>query len=130
MRSVVELMTDGSRDRDWTWADIADDLGLGGRGPVIAGSGSTVADQLESWVDESGVDGFNFAYAVSPGTFEDLVEYVVPELQARGRVRTDYPGSTLRESLYGPGQRRLREDHPAFGYTFAAAAREREARTA
>lgn len=130
MRSVVELMTDGSRDRDWTWADIADDLGLGGRGPVIAGCGATVADQLETWVDESGVDGFNFAYAVSPGTFEDLVEYVVPELQARGRVRTDYPGSTLRESLYGPGQRRLREDHPGFGYTFAAAAREREVRTA
>ena len=130
MRSVVDLMTDGSHDRDWTWADIADDLGLGGRGPVIAGSGPTVADQLESWVDESGVDGFNFAYAVSPGTFQDLAEYVVPELQARGRVRTRYPGSTLRESLYGAGQRRLREDHPAFRYTWAAAGQTSEVRTA
>ncbi len=130
MRSVVELMTDGSRDREWTWAEIAEDLGVGGRGPVIVGSGQTVADQLEGWADESGVDGFNFAYAVSPGTFEDLVEHVVPELQSRGRMRTSYPGSTLRESLYGSGQKRLRHDHPAFRYTWAAASREPEVQTA
>lgn len=111
-RSVLELMTDETRGRDWTWADVAEQLGIGGRGPVVVGSGTTVADELERWVDESGIDGFNLAYAVSPGTFVDVVDHVVPVLQQRGRVRTAYPGPTLRESLLGAGQQRLRDDHP------------------
>jgi hypothetical protein len=28
----------------------------------------------------------------------------------------DYEGSTLRESFYGPGQQRVRDDHPAARY--------------
>lgn len=119
-RSVLELMTDDTRGRDWTWADIAEQLGIGGRGPVVVGSGATVADEFERWVEESGIDGFNLAYAISPGTFVDLVDHVVPVLQARGRMRTSYPGTTLRESLLGAGQRRLRADHPGHRYTFAA----------
>ncbi len=87
-----------------------------GSGPVIVGSAQTVADELERWVDEGGIDGFNFAYAITPGTFEDLVELVVPELQRRGRARTEYEGSTLRESLYGPGQVLAEDTHPARRY--------------
>lgn len=30
------------------------------------------------------MDGFNLAYALSHETFEDAVEYLVPELQRRG----------------------------------------------
>jgi hypothetical protein len=42
---------------------------------------------------------------------------VVPELQRRGRYWHDYDeGTTLRERLYGPGQRRVRDDHPAARY--------------
>jgi hypothetical protein len=33
--------------------------------------------------------GFNLAYAVTPGTFADFIEYVVPELQKRGRYWQD-----------------------------------------
>ena len=90
-------------------------------GAVIVGSPSTVADELERWVDEGGLDGINLAYHVSPGSFEDFVEYVVPELQARGRYRTEYEGSTLRESLYGAGQDRVKETHPAAAYRGAFA---------
>jgi hypothetical protein len=42
---------------------------------------------------------------------------VVPELQRRGRYWDDYDESTtLREKLYGVGQKRVRDDHPAAEY--------------
>jgi hypothetical protein len=71
---------------------------------------------MERWIDEADVDGFNLAYAITPGTFADIVQYVVPVLQARGLLRTSYEGTTLRESFYGAGQARLRDDHPGAGY--------------
>lgn len=70
-------------------------------------------------MSEADVDGFNIAYAVTPGTFEDFVALVVPELQRRGRVWQNYVGSTLRESLYEKGQARLRADHPGTAYRTA-----------
>ena len=40
-----------------------------------------------------------------PGTFEDFVKFVVPELQRRGIFQTDYKGATLRENLGLPWPR-------------------------
>ena len=86
-------------------------------GPVFVGSPATIADELERWIDEADIDGFNLAYAVTPGTFVDFIDLVVPELQRRGRYWSDYDeGTTLRERLYGPGRPRVREDHPAARY--------------
>ena len=34
-----------------------------------------------------------------PGTYEDFVRLVVPELQRRGLYHKDYRGNTLRENL-------------------------------
>jgi alkanesulfonate monooxygenase len=34
-----------------------------------------------------------------PGSLEDFVEQVIPELQRRGLFRTEYEGDTLREHL-------------------------------
>jgi hypothetical protein len=34
-----------------------------------------------------------------PGSFEDFVRFVVPELQRRGLYRKEYTGATLRENL-------------------------------
>ena len=36
---------------------------------------------------EAGVDGFNLVYSVTPGTFVDFIDGVVPVLQARGLVQ-------------------------------------------
>ena len=47
----------------------------------------------------------NLAYAITPGTFEDVVEYVVPELQALGAYPVDYDEGTLRQKLFGRGDR-------------------------
>ena len=34
-----------------------------------------------------------------PGTYEDIVRLVIPELQKRGLFRKEYAGSTLRENV-------------------------------
>ncbi|MBV8457025.1 MAG: LLM class flavin-dependent oxidoreductase [Acetobacteraceae bacterium] len=111
--SALEAFTIADPDRVWTVREIAKHAAIGGRGPVVVGSPEQVADELIGWVEETGVDGFNLAYAVTPETFEDFVDLVVPELQKRGRYKLDYAPGTLREKLYGPGRARLRADHPA-----------------
>ncbi|MBT0768700.1 LLM class flavin-dependent oxidoreductase [Kineosporia sp. J2-2] len=99
-------------DRVWTLREVADYMAVGGMGPVIVGSGATVADELERWCEVADLDGFNLAYAVRPGTFDDIVRYVIPELRRRGRLAERSGPSTLRENLYGPGAARLLPDHP------------------
>ncbi|PWB97710.1 5,10-methylene tetrahydromethanopterin reductase [Salinibacterium hongtaonis] len=90
---------------EWTVGDIARHSAIGGLGPTIVGSGEEIADQLQEWVDYTDVDGFNLAYAVTPGTFEDIVEHVIPVLQARGVYPTEYAEGTLRNKLHGRGDR-------------------------
>jgi FMN-dependent oxidoreductase (nitrilotriacetate monooxygenase family) len=123
IRGMVELFTRLDPERSWTPRAIAEFVGLGGGGPLIVGSPVTVSDELERWVRESGIDGFNIADPVPPRTFADFVDLVVPELQARGRVWSHYEGETLRERFHGRGQERVRDDHPAADYRVAAAAR-------
>ena len=50
-------------------------------------------------MDDGEADGFMLLATYTPGCFEEFVDMVVPELQRRGRYRTEYPGSTLRENL-------------------------------
>lgn len=111
--SALEAFTIADPDRVWTVREIAKHAAIGGRGPVVIGSPEEVADELIAWVEETGVDGFNLAYAVTPETFADFIGLIVPELQTRGRYKVDYAPGTLREKLYGPGRARLRPDHPA-----------------
>ncbi|RCK56711.1 Dimethyl-sulfide monooxygenase [Candida viswanathii] len=105
-----------------TRAAIIEDILIGGAGPVVVGDPNEVADELIRWHEVSGVDGFNFTYAITPGTFEDLVDYVVPVLQERGYAQKEYPkeGLTFRENLYGVGETFLKPDHPAYGLRWKA----------
>lgn len=66
---------------------------------VFVGSPTTVADEMEKWFVEEGCDGFVISPTHTPGSYEDFVRLVVPELQRRGVFRKDYEGSTLRENL-------------------------------
>ncbi len=111
--SAVDHLANG--DKSWTIDELARWGGIGGLGPVFVGSPSTVADLLEAWVEATDVDGFNLAYAVAHETFEDVVHYLVPELQRRGVYPTEYKPGTLREKLFGEGPL-LGADHPASGY--------------
>ena len=91
--------------REWTVRDIGTWAGIGGMGPVFVGSGESVADQLQQWSEETDVDGFNLAYAITPGSFADIVSHVVPVLTARGVYAAEYEPGTLRNKLFGAGDR-------------------------
>lgn len=101
--------------REWTVRDIAAWAGIGGMGPVFVGSGTSVADRLQEWVDETDIDGYNLAYAITPGTFEDIVRHVIPVLTERGAYPREYVPGTLRNALFGAGDR-LPDDHRGARY--------------
>lgn len=67
--------------------------------PIVVGTATDVADQMEYFMDEGGADGFMLIASYTPGCFEDFADLVVPELQRRGRFRTEYTGATLRDNL-------------------------------
>jgi FMN-dependent oxidoreductase (nitrilotriacetate monooxygenase family) len=67
--------------------------------PNFVGSAKQVADGLEEWFSGGACDGFVVAATQVPGTYDDFVRLVVPELQRRGLFRREYEGNTLRENL-------------------------------
>jgi alkanesulfonate monooxygenase SsuD/methylene tetrahydromethanopterin reductase-like flavin-dependent oxidoreductase (luciferase family) len=67
--------------------------------PQFVGTARSVADQMEAFIDTVGGDGFVLSPIYCPGAIERFVDDVVPELQRRRLMRTEYAGSTLREVL-------------------------------
>lgn len=110
----------GDDGNPWTIRQLAEWVGVGGFGPITVGSPTEVADKLIEWVEDTDVDGFNLAYAITPGTFEDIVEFIVPELQARGVYQNEYAEGTLRNKLFGEGDR-VKDSHRAANYRLANA---------
>lgn len=103
----------------WTPRLIGEKAAMSDISPSVVGSPATVADVMESWMEIADLDGFNLGYVTSPGSFEDVVELLVPELRRRG----SYPeaiesGLTARERVYGKGQARLRVDHVGSKYKY------------
>ncbi|TCB62131.1 LLM class flavin-dependent oxidoreductase [Acinetobacter terrae] len=84
---------------------------LGGRYPLIVGSGATVAEKLIQLMDETGIDGFNLTRTVAPESHHDFIRLVIPELQQRGRYKTVYEHGSLRHKLFHLGDR-LSASHP------------------
>lgn len=124
VRSLLDQFTVTSPDVPaWTPRVIAEKASIGGLGPVAVGSPTTVADELERWVKEADVDGFNIGYVTTPGSFEDVVDLLVPELRKRGiYAEVDEQNKdetwTAREKVYGRGQAKLRSDHVGSGYRY------------
>jgi len=69
------------------------------QGPRFVGTGEQVADQMAEWFESDACDGFVLAATHLPGSYEDVVRMVVPQLQRRGLFRTQYESSTLRGHL-------------------------------
>ena len=113
-RSAMDNITRADPDRVWTVRDVAEHVAIGGIGPLFVGDAAEVADAMEQWVAASGIDGFNLAYVVSPETFVGVGDWLVPELQRRGRFKTEYAAGTLREKLGGAA--RLAPPHPAVAH--------------
>ena len=87
-------------DRDnLTLRDIGKWYAQGVLLPQFVGTATQVADQIEESFTSGEADGFMVSAAQTPGTFNDFVDFVVPELQRRGLFRTEYSGATLRDHL-------------------------------
>lgn len=84
---------------------------LGGRYPLIVGSGATVAEKLIQLIDDTGIDGFNLTRTVAPESHHDFIQWIIPELQQRGRYKTEYENGSLRHKLFQQGDR-LSVSHP------------------
>jgi FMN-dependent oxidoreductase (nitrilotriacetate monooxygenase family) len=96
-KSRYTLIVDLARRENLTVRQLIGRLG-GGRGHrTFTGTPEQVADAIEEWFDNGAADGFNIMPAVLPSGLVAFVDKVVPILQARGRFRTEYEGTTLRD---------------------------------
>lgn len=83
---------------------------------ILAGTANDVADLMEAWLDGGAADGFAVGFPYLQGPVAAFTRLVIPELQRRGRFRTEYAGTTFRENLglpgpSGSGNRRPRPSH-------------------
>ena len=118
IQSLAETFGDG----EWKLGDIVDRLAVKPGGPFAVGTGVEVADQIQQWIAATDADGLNLWHVITPGSYADFADYVVPELQRRGVYRTTYDPGTLRHKLFGRGPR-LPDSHPAAGYRRSPAGR-------
>ncbi|MFK3798443.1 LLM class flavin-dependent oxidoreductase [Pseudomonas sp. NPDC088444] len=118
--NAIQSATKILKNNDWTRQKLLNQHALGGRYITVIGSPEQVADELESWIAETGLDGFNLTRIVTPESYEDFIDLVIPELQRRGSYKTAYEHGTLREKLFGEGSARLPERHAGAGYRTAS----------
>ncbi|KAF8859965.1 putative dibenzothiophene desulfurization enzyme A [Acephala macrosclerotiorum] len=115
---VASLNYRGTDVPVWTPRNIGKLISIGGSGPVPVGTAEEVADVMEEWIGIADLDGFNIGYVLTPGSFEDLVHLLVPELRKRGRYAPKGESGTMRERIYGQGQSKLRDDHTGSKYKY------------
>jgi alkanesulfonate monooxygenase len=97
--SRVELLVEMAKRDNLSIRQLYEAIS-GSRGHMtLRGSVKTVADTLEEWFTTGAADGFNILFPTLPGSLNDFIELVIPELQRRGLFRTAYEGTTLRENL-------------------------------
>ena len=107
MRGPIKGLIESTPDRTQTFRDL---IRTRNAGQFLTGAPEQIADTLQDWQD-AGVDGFNLIYSVTPGTFVDFIEGVVPILQKRRLMQKEYTPGPLREKIFGDA--RLPERHPA-----------------
>ncbi|MCW2784568.1 MAG: class flavin-dependent oxidoreductase [Marmoricola sp.] len=116
VQSIVGWIKDLVTDRPATLRDVAHYTATNSR---IVGTPDQIADALEVW-QAAGIDGINLVNAEIPGTYEDFIDHVTPVLQKRGLQQAEYAEGTLRQKLFGQGDR-LPERHHATRYRGAFA---------
>jgi FMN-dependent oxidoreductase (nitrilotriacetate monooxygenase family) len=84
---------------------------LGRRAGGHVGTPGAMADKFAHFVRHGALDGFNVSPYIVPHGLDDIVDFLVPELQERGLYPAEYQGTTLREHL---GLKPLRTDRGAF----------------
>ena len=82
-----------------TVRELLGTLAAGGGHATMIGTPESIADEMGSWLNGRGADGFNLMPPTYPQGLEDFVDHVIPVLQARGLFRREYKGATLRANL-------------------------------
>jgi alkanesulfonate monooxygenase len=101
--NAIQSATAVAQAGGWTKRDLLGQLAIGGRYPVVSGTPAQVADELQRWIAVGEIDGFNLTRIVTPESYADFADLVVPELQGRGVYKTAYDEGTLRSRLFGAG---------------------------
>jgi FMN-dependent oxidoreductase (nitrilotriacetate monooxygenase family) len=114
--NAIQSATKNLKNNDWTRQRLLDQHALGGRYFTVVGSAQQVADELESWIAETGLDGFNLTRIVTPESYVDFIDLVIPELQRRGSYKTAYDSGSLREKLFPEGEAHLPQRHTGASY--------------
>jgi alkanesulfonate monooxygenase SsuD/methylene tetrahydromethanopterin reductase-like flavin-dependent oxidoreductase (luciferase family) len=86
-----------AKDNDFTLRQTVEFISAPKPTP-FAGSPATVAGQIQEWFEARALDGLNVGVG-HPGQWRRFREEVVPVLQERGIVRTEYESTTLRGNL-------------------------------
>ncbi|MGG0667024.1 LLM class flavin-dependent oxidoreductase [Sporosarcina koreensis] len=93
--TIIEIINDTNP----TVRELLGYLNAGGGHFTLIGTPEEIVDKMELWFEAGVADGFNLMPPTLPGSLEDFVELIVPELQKRGLFKNDYEGHTLREHL-------------------------------
>jgi FMN-dependent oxidoreductase (nitrilotriacetate monooxygenase family) len=93
-----EKVVESARQRGATAKTVLLEYITGGH-RVVVGTPEQIADDLIDWIDTDACDGFNFNIDRYTDGLEHIVDWLVPELQGRGRFRTEYEATTFRGVL-------------------------------
>jgi FMN-dependent oxidoreductase (nitrilotriacetate monooxygenase family) len=108
-QSIRDFLKRHDSTREWTVGDIRTIAQLSRRPHRrtgwLLGIPQQIADQMEEYCAQTGVDGFMLIPCPPFSGIDDICDLVVPELQRRGKFRRKYGprGETLRERYFGSG---------------------------
>jgi FMN-dependent oxidoreductase (nitrilotriacetate monooxygenase family) len=94
---ILEQARDSYGEENLTLRELYLYFRRSGGGAEIVGDARKIADVFETWFHERAADGFILFPPYLPGTATAFVDKVVPELQRRGLLRTEYDTHTFRD---------------------------------
>jgi alkanesulfonate monooxygenase len=97
-KSAQERVIALARRHNLTVRQLAQHVG-GYSGKSFVGTPTSIADEMQLWLESEACDGFNIMFGTVPAGLDEFVDGVIPELQRRNIFRTEYEGKTLRENL-------------------------------
>lgn len=93
--TILEIINDTQP----TVRELLGYLNAGGGHHTLIGTPEDIVDQMQVWFEAGVADGFNLMPPTLPGSLDDFVEFIVPEMQKRGLFREEYEEQSFRELL-------------------------------
>lgn len=112
--NAIQSATKVLQNNDWTRRKLLEQHALGGRYITLVGHLSKWPTSWKSpGLQETGLDGFNLTRIVTPESYVDFIDLVVPELQRRGSYKTAYDTGSLRQGCLPKAMRICHNGIPA-----------------